>query len=678
MGRKLRSIVAFLVVMVMLYCQQERFVDLAYAQEERMCLANAQENRKAFGVSGEGEEGAKLSGGTEQSFREEGGEMLPDEEDGRIPERNWENGKLPEDEDKGENRDKGKDGDKEEGEDKAEDEDKGEEQPSEGEEKPPEEVEGGGEEPPEEMVCFEIVIAPEDGENGYYITKPDVEICHMSIRGTTKYRFSDSDGQITEGELKQPEEKMRIEKEKFQEGTNHLSVWMEDETGGRIEEYTLERDFRIDTIAPVIRIQTPRGLDAWYQKEVFISVIGEDGEKGSQAEYITCFSENQLFGSSHQANAGFRIAQMSAKGNAVPVTIRIRDRAGNHAEQTVGIYIDSQPPKASIEGVQNYMITSQPVEVNYLIEEENLIGQASASARWEDPQGKVTVMKAEEWKDTGNGIRACQTLTEDGIYQLSVEAKDQSGYGDNSSAQVIIDKENPVIGYVDQIDHQYLQSFCWNYPAEECIQDFTSYTYTITLDGKPYHMGDKVTREGSHALEIKAVDSAGNTGTAKAHFVIDHTPPQVIYKDVEEGETYEEEKEFQITLKNQEDFIDEIRVNGVLQKTSPRDKVYQYNVQDRKDYEISVKAYDKAGNQTTSRLKFQVVEKKSILEKIVKPVVQKISGSAESMKEKKSMDSGEEEGMAGEIVVAFGFVVVLIILGSGGMLWRRQEKKSHQ
>lgn len=160
------------------------------------------------------------------------------------------------------------------------------------------------------------------------------------------------------------------------------------------------------------------------------------------------------------------------------------------------------------------------------------------------------------------------------------------------------------------------------------------------------------------------VDSAGNTGIAKAHFVIDHTPPQVIYKDVEEGETYKEEKEFQITLKNQEDFIDEIRVNGVLQKTSSRGKVYQYNVQECKDYEISVKAYDKAGNKTTSRLNFQVEEKEGILEKIVKPVVRKISGAAKETKEKKTMERSEEEAMVGDVVIAFGFVVVLVILGS--------------
>lgn len=423
MGRKMRSIVAFVVVLVMLYCQQMRFADLAYANEERR-------------------------------------EVLPDEEEVRMPEGGGENEELPEG---------------------------GEEQPLEGED-------GGGEEgPPEEIVCFETVISPEDGENGYYVTKPDVEIRHMSNRGTTRYCFTDSDGQITEGELKQPEESIRIEKDKILEGTNHLSVWMEDETSGRMEGYVLERDFMVDTIAPVIWIQTPRGLDTWYQKEVFISITGEDGDKGSQTESISCFSERQIFGSANQASAGFRIAEMSAKGNAVPVTIRIKDRAGNYGEQTVGVYIDSQPPKTSIEGVQNYMITSKPVEVNCRVEEENLIGQASASIRWETPQGKVELMKAEEWKDTGNGISTSQTLTEDGIYQLSVEARDLAGYGDHSSAQVIIDKENPVIGYVDQIDRQYMQSFCWNYPVEECIKDFTSYTYNITLDGKPYHMGEKVT-----------------------------------------------------------------------------------------------------------------------------------------------------------------------------------------
>ena len=111
--------------------------------------------------------------------------------------------------------------------------------------------------------------------------------------------------------------------------------------------------------------------------------------------------------------------------------------------------------------------------------------------------------------------------------------------------------------------------------------------------------------EGRHTLEVKAIDAAGNTGTAKARFVIDHTPPQVVFQDVEDGKDYEEEKTFQVTLEDQEDQIDEIKINGEVQKTNKRSRIYQFTVQDLKNYEIEVKASDYAGNQAVGHIQFQ-------------------------------------------------------------------------
>ena len=70
-----------------------------------------------------------------------------------------------------------------------------------------------------------------------------------------------------------------------------------------------------------------------------------------------------------------------------------------------------------------------------------------------------------------------------------------------------------------------------------------------------------------------------------------------MFRDVEDGKDYEEEKTFQVTLEDQEDQIDEIKINGEAQKTNKRSRIYQFTVQDLKNYEIEVKASDYAGNQ---------------------------------------------------------------------------------
>lgn len=353
-------------------------------------------------------------------------------------------------------------------------------------------------EPPEEPIeCFHVSIPPEDGENGYYITKPEVEITHVSGAGVTKYQFADSEGQMMEGELAQKDDAARI------------------------------------------------------------------------------------------------------------------------------------------EGIEDYMITSKPVEVRYFVEEENVMEDMRAWARREDPQGNAGEIPVSEWAETESGKCARQVLADDGIYQLSLSCMDKAGYEAGKAARFIIDTKSPLISYVDRLDNQYLKRFCWNYPASEWIRDFTSYTYTILLDGRIYPMGQEVLEEGRHTLEVKAIDAAGNTGTAKARFVIDHTPPQVVFRDVEDGKDYEEEKTFQVTLEDQEDQIDEIKINGEAQKTNKRSRIYQFTVQDLKNYEIEVKASDYAGNQAVGHMQFQVSPKKTVFQRLIKPIEKKLKADAKEKNEKK-------------------------------------------
>lgn len=491
-------------------------------------------------------------------------------------------------------------------------------------------------EPPEETIeCFHVSIPQEDGENGYYISKPEVEITHVSGAGVTKYQFADSEGQMMEGELAQKDDAARIAGEQFKEGINKLSIWMEDGEGKQVEEYRLDKDFLIDTQAPAIWLGAPRGFEAWYQETASITVTGEDGELGSQIEEVVCASGNSLIGKSKELPATFQVAYASAKGNSIKITVTARDRAGNTASRSCGLYIDQQPPKARIEGIEDYMITSKPVEVRYFVEEENVMEDMRAWARREDPQGNAGEIPVSEWSETESGKCARQVLADDGIYQLSLSCMDKAGYEAGKAARFIIDTKSPLISYVDRLDNQYLKRFCWNYPASEWIRDFTSYTYTILLDGRIYPMGQEVLEEGRHTLEVKAIDAAGNTGTAKARFVIDHTPPQVVFRDVEDGKDYEEEKTFQVTLEDQEDQIDEIKINGEAQKTNKRSRIYQFTVQDLKNYEIEVRASDYAGNQAVGHMQFQVSPKKTVFQRLIKPIEKKLKTDAKEKNEKK-------------------------------------------
>lgn len=630
MGRKMRELAALLVILGMIYWQQQSFMEPAYAKEKGIEFMRSEgggisaasksrtwkdeadknpgkdkdETGKNSSKNGN-KAGSKNSGDEE----EEGKDSSDGEEDGRPGDGSGE-GKNP-----------GEDTDKEPGEGEEEDKNPGgDKDDTDKDDTDKEPGDGSGEDDKEEIKEFEVSIPPQDGQNGYYVTRPELEVRHVSGRGTTRYCFTDGSGHKKEGKLSANGDKLRVEKNWFREGKNHLSIWMEDEEGRRQEEYALEKTFLIDTSAPSVRVQAPMGTDAWYQKEVFITVLGEDGERGSQIEEVSCFLGSRLIGSSRKSPAGFLISFASVDGKAVLVKARVRDRAGNTSEETWGFYIDQNPPRTVIEGIEDYMITSRPVEVAYRVEEENIVGEKQAGARREDPQGRVEFLEAGEWKEEAGGYSARQTLSEDGIYHLSVSACDQAGYESNGRGQVIIDSESPVIRHVDEVDGQYLKSFCWEYPAEEAVQDFTSYTYSVYLDGKPYHIGENVLREGKHVLEVKAEDAAGNMGRAEADFSIDRTAPQILFGNVKEGETYEPEKELEISLADQEDYIEEIRINGDVQKVGSLKKNYSYSMKECGNYEILVKAYDRAGNRTVSRTDFTIARRKGLLHKFSGPL----------------------------------------------------------
>ena len=66
-------------------------------------------------------------------------------------------------------------------------------------------------------------------------------------------------------------------------------------------------------------------------------------------------------------------------------------------------------------------------------------------------------------------------------------------------------------------------------------------------------------------------------------------------------------------------------------------------MEEEKAYEISVKAVDRAGNQTVQRLTFEVVPKMTLAEKILEPV-KKTLGMEETRAKEKDEDLQENPG----------------------------------
>ena len=464
----------------------------------------------------------------------------------------------------------------------------------------------------------------------------------------------------------------------FTDGGNELKIWMEDEKGHRVENSESQKEFWLDSSKPVVHYEITGGSEIWHKDIAEVRVESSDGLNGSQIAEIICKTGEKVIGKSNKETEIFRMEEESKNGEGIPVTFIVKDVAGNKTIVTDKVYIDRNVPEASIQGVQDYMITSKPVKVNYLAEEENIFQVVQAHISKEDITGRKEETEITEWRigksDESGKMRkeSSQTLTEDGIYKLRMNAADMAGHENQVERQVIIDKENLVIVHVDELDGKYLKYFRWDYSAGESVKDFTSYTYTMKLDDTVYRPGEKIEKEGMHTLVVEAVDSAGNKSDAKARFTIDHTPPVIRFENIREGESYEKERKFYIRTENPEDQIEYIKINGAKPKSEKQKGLYECKVDEVKAYEVEVKAKDLAGNEQISRIGFQIEQEKTLLQKITEPVKKYIFyGNEKAVKKEEQLKEEQMNKRNGKSILCSGIMLTGMLTGIG--FWKRER-----
>ncbi len=641
MGGKIKSIILLITLLAMIYYQNSPAFQAEATANARSYFSEAgsvfaSENIGETNGTGEEEAGAEDGGDSGGIDDKESGDSEEEDEgssgDSKEEGDEGENGDNQEEGDGGEEGDEGDDGDEEE--------------------KPE----------PEPIQKYELQIREPDGKNGYHVTAPEIRLCHVSKRGCTVYRLESGGAVRAEGKLENEGDAAVLSGGELMEGENILTVYMEDETGTRLDEYSRSERILLDTKAPSLDVTAPCGFDAWYQQEARISAQTYDGESGSGVESLSVYCGEELIGTVSQAYGEFLISNVSKGNQGAGITVIVSDRAGHTASAKRTLYIDGCAPGATISGAEDYMITGQPVHAVLAVADDNTLRDWDAEVEWEDTDGEKHRLAAEEWTGDSGRKETSFDFTEDGIYRMKLSATDMAGYTCARESQVIIDGKNPVIRYVDRLDGKYVKKFCWSYPKEEFVEDFTTYQYEMKLDEELYSAGEEVTQEGRHVLKVTAEDSAGNRSEAKAQFTVDHTPPKILFQDIEEEGVYEEEKTFQAALEDAGDEIQEVRVNGIVQPLDKAESEYSYTAKEHQAYEVSVRAVDKAGNVAAAFLSFQVVPKETLLQKVIKPIKNIFQGEEKDRAQKQGQEMSDSESGGGALPV----IPAAVLCGLGG------------
>lgn len=424
---------------------------------------------------------------------------------------------------------------------------------------------------------------------------------------------------------------------------------------GRSGEKSISKAVICEDEPPAILISAAGGMGIWHQGSAEVNVlIGEPGEKygfSSGLASAACYVEGKPVQQKAYLRDGmekghtvtedamhFTVETASAGGNPIQVTVFAADRSGNTSVRTEELYIDAQAPDIQITGLQEKMITGEAVHAGFTVTEENVLRNGRLTVWRTDAEGNRSEVRnegLETWSRTEQGIKSDVVLEEDGIYDFSIWTEDMAGHRTEKNGVFTIDRTSPVIRYVDQLNGTYMRFFCWNYGREEMVRDFTEYTYQMHLDGRPYFSGRYVTEEGNHLLEVRAQDAAGNQSYAKAVFMVDHTPPQICWGELQNGSVYEESVLLSIWVDGEGERLKTLAINGERQKLSAGSRIFQYEVTENGMYTVEVEADDLTGNETEERITFEVREKAGLAEKIIRPV-SRVLGGEEDVEEKET------------------------------------------
>lgn len=223
------------------------------------------------------------------------------------------------------------------------------------------------------------------------------------------------------------------------------------------------------------------------------------------------------------------------------------DKAENKsATKTVRFRVDQNAPVLNISGAVGGT-SANAATVNFSMQE----------AFWWDAKGTITIyrkpgdgsaetlMKTIDVTPTSANTSISETLTETGVYRFEFTANDRVGHTASQSNSLTIDRDAPVITLTGVNDYDKTDK---DVGVTISITDdfFTSKIISIIgtktdkhgqvspIEFKNYNAAANPTvinnifaTEGIYDIEVTAKDVAGNTDTAKVHFIIDKEAPEI-------------------------------------------------------------------------------------------------------------------------------------------------------
>ncbi|MBO5425561.1 MAG: Ig-like domain repeat protein [Lachnospiraceae bacterium] len=282
------------------------------------------------------------------------------------------------------------------------------------------------------------------------------------------------------------------------------------------------------------------------------------------------------------------------------------DRAGHSSATNTTFTIDKDAPVVTLTSADNYALTDEAVPTTIEITDDFYITKKiTLSGTRTDIDGKVNNIDFGDYNPAGNPTIIYQNFEEDGIYDIEVTVTDVAGNSDTKSVHFTIDKTDPVIGDLPDIDGKILTSFSWEEDLDELVSDLTVCDVHMYLNGSEYD-GESAIEDGSYTLLITAEDELGHKVEKQVSFILDTKAPVFIVTGVEDGEVKNEEYTIDVSLQLEEDTLTSVKLNG--EDVLVSNNTCTISVTEKGEYVLEMTAIDEAGNESSMKLEFKYGE----------------------------------------------------------------------
>ncbi|MDE6026107.1 MAG: Ig-like domain repeat protein [Lachnospiraceae bacterium] len=409
--------------------------------------------------------------------------------------------------------------------------------------------------------------------------------------------------------------------------TSNLNMSFDEEADYVVNFYAIDKadnkssvktvNFRIDKAAPALSISGAAGSGTssssavatftvreafWWDATGTVSIYRKAGDANAEALYKTI----EITPTAYETS----VSETLTETGVYRFEMEASDKVGHTANLSQTFTIDREAPVITLSGVNDYDKTNKNVEFSAQITDEFYTSKkVTITGTRTDETGKVNNISFSGFSQSANPTIISENFTEDGIYDVTVVSSDAAGNEQTSHVHFTIDKTAPVIGDMSKYDGKVLTAFNWDINADDIVSDLTVCTVEMYLNGSEYD-GVSDIEDGSYVLRIVASDELGHTSEKEISFELDTKAPVFIVTGVEKDEVKDEPYTIEVSLQLGEDMLSEVILNGKQMNIS--ENVCRFDVTEKGDYTLELKAVDNAGNEATDTIEFRYGQEKSM------------------------------------------------------------------